>query len=127
MHRTQHLCVSKRRSTSSLYPTRVVNARNIMTTTSVSQPPGHGPVSGLGINYTDPREVLLKVVILVFYAVFINICFVLKYFEENNIRECVEKLISLVQFLITNLNVILYLSTCHTIHANVLILFRIMP
>jgi len=34
--------------------------------------------------------------------------------------------ISLVQ-LITNLNIILYLSTCHTIYINVLILFMIMP
>jgi len=33
--------------------------------------------------------------------------------------------ISLVQ-LITNLNIILYLSTCHTIHTSVLILFMIM-
>jgi len=29
--------------------------------------------------------------------------------------------------LITNLNVILYLSTCHTVHISVLILFMIMP
>jgi len=50
--------------------------------------------------------------------------------EENNICECVEKLrprcwpekttiwykISLVQWLITNLNVILYLSTCHNVY-----------
>ena len=34
--------------------------------------------------------------------------------------------ISLVQ-LITNLNVILYLSTCHTVYVSVLILFMIMP
>jgi len=34
--------------------------------------------------------------------------------------------ISLVQ-LITNLNVILYLSTCHTVHISVLILFLIIP
>jgi len=34
--------------------------------------------------------------------------------------------ISLVQ-LITNLNVILYLLTCHTIYISVLILFMIMP
>jgi len=34
--------------------------------------------------------------------------------------------ISLVQ-LIINLNVILYLSTCHTVYINVLILFMIMP
>ena len=34
--------------------------------------------------------------------------------------------ISLVQ-LITDLNVILYLSTCHTVHISVLILFMIMP
>jgi len=34
--------------------------------------------------------------------------------------------ISLVQ-LITNLNVILYLSTCHTVYISVLILFMVMP
>ena len=34
--------------------------------------------------------------------------------------------ISLVQ-LITNLNAILYLSTCHTVYISVLILFMIMP
>ena len=56
---------------------------------SVSQPPGRGPVPGPGINYTGPRDFLLE--------------------------------------LITNLNVILYLSTCHAIHISVLILFMIMP
>jgi len=34
--------------------------------TSVSQPPGRGPVPGPGINYTGPREVLLEFVILFF-------------------------------------------------------------
>jgi len=34
--------------------------------------------------------------------------------------------ISLFQ-LITNLNVILYLSTCHTVYISVLILFMVMP
>jgi hypothetical protein len=34
--------------------------------------------------------------------------------------------ISLVQ-LITNLNIILYLSTCHTVYISVLILFMIVP
>jgi len=34
--------------------------------TSVSLPPGRGPVPGPGINYTGPREVLLEFVILVF-------------------------------------------------------------
>jgi len=34
--------------------------------------------------------------------------------------------ISLVQ-LITKLNIILYLSTCHTVYISVLILFMIMP
>ena len=34
--------------------------------------------------------------------------------------------ISLVQWLITNLNVILYFSTCHTLYISVLILFMIM-
>jgi len=33
---------------------------------SISQPPGRGPVSGPGINYTGPREVLLEFVILIF-------------------------------------------------------------
>ena len=33
----------------------------------------------------------------------------------------------ILQELITNLNVILYLSTCHTVHITVLILFMIMP
>jgi hypothetical protein len=57
---------------------------------------------------------------------YINILY-LKFSEENNIRECVEKLILLVQGLITNLNVSLYLSTCHTVYVTVLILFMIMP
>jgi len=35
--------------------------------------------------------------------------------------------ISLVQWLITNLNVILYLLTCHTLYITVLILIMIMP
>jgi len=34
--------------------------------TSVSQPPGCGPVLGPGITYTGPREVLLEFGILVF-------------------------------------------------------------
>jgi len=33
---------------------------------SVSQPPGRGPVPGPGFNDTGPREVLLEFVILVF-------------------------------------------------------------
>jgi len=33
---------------------------------SVSQPPGRGPVPGPGINYTGPPEVLLEFVVLVF-------------------------------------------------------------
>jgi hypothetical protein len=33
---------------------------------SVSQPPGHSPITGPGINYTGPREILLEFVILVF-------------------------------------------------------------
>jgi hypothetical protein len=45
----------------------------------------------------------------------------------NNIIECVEKLILLVQWLITNLYVILYLATFHTIYVSVLILFMIRP
>jgi len=34
--------------------------------TSVSQPPGRGPVPGPGINYTGLQEVLLEFVTLVF-------------------------------------------------------------
>ena len=34
--------------------------------TSVSQPPGRGPVPGPGINYTGPCDVLLECDILVF-------------------------------------------------------------
>jgi len=33
---------------------------------SVSQPPGRGPVPGPGINYTGPQEVFLEFVILIF-------------------------------------------------------------
>jgi len=55
--------------------------------TSVSQPPGRGPVPGPGINYIGPREILLE--------------------------------------LVSNLNVILYLSTCHIVRIIVLILFMI--
>ena len=71
-----------------------------------------------------------------------NKCSIVEIFwGEKNIRECVEKLrprcwpeetticykISLVQWLITNLNLILYLSTCHTVHISVLILFMFIP
>jgi len=34
--------------------------------TSISQPLGRGSVPGPGINYTEPREILLEFVILVF-------------------------------------------------------------
>jgi len=47
---------------------------------SVSQPPGRGPVPGLGMNYTGPREVLLEVVILVFHAFFMNKYFIVEIF-----------------------------------------------
>ena len=40
--------------------------RRIIHYTSVSQPPGRGPLPGHGINYTGPLEVLLEFVILVF-------------------------------------------------------------
>jgi len=33
---------------------------------SVSRTPGRGPVPGPGINFTEPREVLLEFVVLVF-------------------------------------------------------------
>ena len=48
---------------------------------SVSQPPGRGPVSGPGINYTGPREVLLEFAILVFQAIFMNKCFIVEIFR----------------------------------------------
>jgi hypothetical protein len=60
---------------------------------SVSQPPGRGPVPGPGINYIEPGDACYN--------------------------------IALVK-LINNLNIILYLSTCHTVHISVLILFMIM-
>jgi len=44
--------------------------------------------------------------------------------EETATHVCYK--ISLVQ-LITNLNIVLYLSTCHTVYISVLILFMIMP
>jgi len=47
---------------------------------SVSQPPGRGLVPGPGINYTGPREILPEVVILVFYAFFINKYFIVEIF-----------------------------------------------
>jgi hypothetical protein len=43
-----------------------VHAGHAVVQTSVSQPPGRGPVPGPGINFTGPREVLLEFVILVF-------------------------------------------------------------
>ena len=48
--------------------------------TSVPQPPGRGPVPGLGINYIGPREVLLEFVILVFEAFFMNKYFIVEIF-----------------------------------------------
>ena len=56
----------------------------------------------------------------------------LEYVENLRPRRWTEEsttcyMISLVQGLVTNLNAILYLSTCHTIHICVLILFMIMP
>jgi hypothetical protein len=54
--------------------------RNNILYTSVSQPPGRGPVPGLGIIYTGPRGVLLEVVILVFTAFFINKYFIVGIF-----------------------------------------------
>ena len=42
--------------------------------TSVSQPPCPG------INYTRPREVLLEFIILVFWAIFMNKCFIVEIF-----------------------------------------------
>ena len=47
---------------------------------SVSRPPGRGPVPGPGINYTGPREALLEFVILIFYAIFMNKCFIVEIF-----------------------------------------------
>ena len=69
------------------YPA-VFRCSSLTAYTSVSQPPGRGPVPGSVINYTGPRDIPLE--------------------------------------LITNLNVILYLSTCHTVHIIVLLLFMIM-
>ena len=106
--------------------------------TSFSQPPGRGPVPGPGINYTGPREVLPEFVIFCFLSNFFEYMF-----YSGNIlrRKSVEKLrpscwpeetticykISLVHWLITNLNVILYLSTCHIVYISELIFFMIIP
>ena len=48
--------------------------------TSVSQPPGRGPVPGPDISYTGPREVLLEFVILVFKEFFMNKYFIVEIF-----------------------------------------------
>jgi len=53
------LCRTSTRVMLRLFPFRVVE-------TSVSQPPGRGPVPATGVNYSGPREVLLEFVILVF-------------------------------------------------------------
>jgi len=101
--------------------------------------PGTGPWHQL---YRAARNILLKFAILVFWAIFMNKCFIVEIFwGEKYFVKCVEKLrprcwpeettiyykISLVEWLITNLNVILYLSTCHTVYKSVLTLFMIMP
>jgi len=75
------LCVKKRNQNNSVaylvcYPTSTSRNSAISlrlyqellktSKSSVSQPPGRGPVPGPGINYTGPREVLLEFAILVF-------------------------------------------------------------
>jgi len=47
---------------------------------SVSQLPDRGPVPGPSINYTGPPEVLLEFVILVFWAILTNKCFIVEIF-----------------------------------------------
>ena len=49
-----------------IHPILISYIPRTMLYTSVSQPPGRGPVPGPGINYTGPREILLEFVILVF-------------------------------------------------------------
>jgi len=44
---------------------RSCNCSLLVSYSSVSQPPGRGPVPGPGINYTGPREFFLELVILV--------------------------------------------------------------
>jgi len=76
----------------------------------VSQRPCYGPVPGLGINYTGPREVLLEFVILVFLSIFHEWIFYsrnilrriifLNVSKSYNTTICYK--ISLVQWLITN-------------------------
>jgi len=56
---------------SAYYPKQIYTAeeQNVTMTnlySSISQPPGRGPVPGPGINYTGPRDVLLEIVILLF-------------------------------------------------------------
>ena len=75
-----------------------------------------------------------KIQIIYFKPVFLNCRAAIRYRALASIipgRERPEETticykISLVQ-LITNLNVILYLTTCHTVYISVLILFMIMP
>jgi len=45
---------------------------------SVSEPPDRGPVPGPGIKYTEPREILLEFVILVFQAIIMNKYFIVE-------------------------------------------------
>jgi hypothetical protein len=94
-----------------------------------------------GMNCTGPREALLEFVVSVFQAIFMNKYFILEIFwgEKYSLKvsknrpscwpeettKCYK--ISLSQWLINNLNVILYLSTCHYVNICVLILFMIMP
>ena len=61
-------------------PYYVADARLNILYTSVSQPPGLGPVPGPGINYTGPQKILLEFVILVFKAIFINKYFIVEIF-----------------------------------------------
>ena len=41
---------------------------------SVSQPPGRGPVPGPGINYTGPREILLEFITKLNVILYLSTC-----------------------------------------------------
>ena len=101
-----------------------------VTYVSVYLTPSSGRTYTLRVTYTKPPAFTQ----LLSMAVFLNRRAAARYRALASIilgRERPEETticckISLVQ-LTTNLNVILYLSTCHTVYVSVLILFMIMP
>ena len=97
--------------------------KTVMPYSSVSQPPGRGPVPGPGINYAGPREILLELITNLNVILYLSTrhtahIIVLGPVLGTGINYAGPREILLE--LITNLHVILYLSTCHTVHIIVL-------